>query len=211
MNLQLEIEDQGGRSFARMLGAVRAYDRYFLTRYPRVWLVRMHVVLVFAPLALVIALMVAAVIPARHELPQYVFHYINLLAIGIELFSFLLLLRILNDTRGYYFTRSIYNINILYILYIYMSISLCFIFGVSHIIDYRDPPLLPRITAAGGVPGTQYLTAQANSGKSRSEQALRLMAIGQARLKPLALSALATRERSTGDRRRVGRNKLFCL
>ena len=35
------------------------------------------------------------------------------------------------------------------------------------------------------------------------------MAIGQARLKPLTLSALATRERSTGERRRVERNKLF--
>ena len=39
-----------------------------------------------------------------------------------------------------------------------------------------------------GVPGTPYLTAWANSGKSRREQALRLMAIGQARLKPLTLS-----------------------
>ena len=28
---------------------------------------------------------------------------------------------------------------------------------------------------------------------------------------PLGLSALATRERSTGERRRVEKNKLFCL
>src|SRR5208282_2681543 len=42
-----------------------------------------------------------------------------------------------------------------------------------------------------GVPGTPYLTAWANSGKSgraRREQALRLMAIRQAGLEPLALS-----------------------
>ena len=36
------------------------------------------------------------------------------------------------------------------------------------------------------------------------------MAIRQARLNKLGLSALATRERSTGERRRVERNKLFC-
>ena len=43
-----------------------------------------------------------------------------------------------------------------------------------------------------GVPGTPYLTAWANSGKSgraSREQALRRMAIRQARLEPLALSA----------------------
>src|SRR5271157_2402731 len=45
-----------------------------------------------------------------------------------------------------------------------------------------------------GVPGTPYLTAWANSGKSGSEQALRLMAIRQARLEPLALS-VSGRER----------------
>ena len=60
------------------------------------------------------------------------------------------------------------------------------------------------------VPGTPYLTAWANSGKSRREQELRLMAIRQARLNKLGLSALATRERSTGERRRVERNKSFC-
>ena len=40
-----------------------------------------------------------------------------------------------------------------------------------------------------GVPGTPYLTAWANSGKSGREQALRLMAIRRARLELLALSA----------------------
>src|SRR5271157_6294916 len=43
-----------------------------------------------------------------------------------------------------------------------------------------------------GVPGTPYLTAWANSGKSgraTREQALRLMGIRQARLEPLALRA----------------------
>jgi hypothetical protein len=45
---------------------------------------------------------------------------------------------------------------------------------------------------ACGVPGTPYLTAWANSGKSgraTREQALRLMCIRQARLEPLAWSA----------------------
>ena len=48
-----------------------------------------------------------------------------------------------------------------------------------------------------GVPGTPYLTAWANSGKSgraSREQALRRMAIRQARLEPLALS-VSGRER----------------
>ena len=36
------------------------------------------------------------------------------------------------------------------------------------------------------------------------------MAIRQAHLNKLGLSALATRERSTGERRRVEKNKLFC-
>ena len=40
-----------------------------------------------------------------------------------------------------------------------------------------------------GVPGTPYLTAWSNSGKSGRERALRLMAIRQARLEPLAFSA----------------------
>ena len=62
-------------------------------------------------------------------------------------------------------------------------------------------------TRRRGVPGTPYLTAWADSRKSRREQALRLMASRQARLKKLGLSALATRERSTGERRRVERNK----
>src|SRR5271157_150731 len=44
-----------------------------------------------------------------------------------------------------------------------------------------------RITPLG-VPGTPYLIAWANSGKSGREQPLRLMAIRQARLEPLALS-----------------------
>ena len=39
------------------------------------------------------------------------------------------------------------------------------------------------------VPGTPYLTAWANSGKSRRERASRLMAIRQTRLERLALSA----------------------
>jgi hypothetical protein len=37
------------------------------------------------------------------------------------------------------------------------------------------------------------------------------MAIGQARLNNLGLSALARRERSMGERRRVERNKLFFI
>ena len=41
---------------------------------------------------------------------------------------------------------------------------------------------------------TPYLTAWANSGKSRREQALRLLAIRQTRLEPLALS-VSGRER----------------
>jgi len=45
-----------------------------------------------------------------------------------------------------------------------------------------------------GVPETPYLTAWANLGKSGREQALRLMAIRQARLEPLALS-VSGRER----------------
>src|SRR5208337_2916013 len=55
---------------------------------------------------------------------------------------------------------------------------------------------LPGIASLGvpgtGVPGTPYLTAWANSGKSgraNREQALRHMASRQARLEPLALSA----------------------
>jgi hypothetical protein len=54
------------------------------------------------------------------------------------------------------------------------------------------------------VPGTPYLTAWANSGKSgraRRERALRLMAIRQARLEPLALSASGHAE---GKRREKG-------
>ena len=43
--------------------------------------------------------------------------------------------------------------------------------------------------ALEGVPGTPYLTAWANSGKSGRELALRLMATRQARLEALALSA----------------------
>jgi phosphohistidine phosphatase SixA len=49
----------------------------------------------------------------------------------------------------------------------------------------------PGCQSSGGVPGTPYLSAWANSGKSgraSREQALRLMAIRQARLEPLALS-----------------------
>jgi len=49
-----------------------------------------------------------------------------------------------------------------------------------------------------GVPGTPYLTAWANSGKSGRERALRLMAIRQARLEPLALS-VSGRERMSVD------------
>ena len=63
-----------------------------------------------------------------------------------------------------------------------------------------------------GVPGTPYLTGGANSGKSgraRREEALRLMAIRQARLEPLALSASGHREWSTVGQRRVGRNGLI--
>src|SRR5208283_1277979 len=78
-----------------------------------------------------------------------------------------------------------------------------------------DPfPFFPRSRYHGSVslmhlvPGTPYPTAWANSGKSRREQALRLMAFWQACLNKLGLSALATRERSTGERRRVERNKL---
>jgi len=40
-----------------------------------------------------------------------------------------------------------------------------------------------------GVPGTPYLTAWANSGKSGREQALRLLSIRRACLEPLAFSA----------------------
>src|SRR5208337_3953544 len=49
---------------------------------------------------------------------------------------------------------------------------------------------IPNCLMSSGdrVPGTPYLTAWANSGKSGKELALRLMAIRQARLKPLALS-----------------------
>ena len=48
----------------------------------------------------------------------------------------------------------------------------------------------PRpLLAATGVTEIPYLTAWANSGKSWREQALRLMAIRQARLEPLALMA----------------------
>ena len=52
----------------------------------------------------------------------------------------------------------------------------------------------------GGVPGTPYLTAWANSGKSGRELALRLMAIRQARLERLALSA-SGHERTVQRRR----------
>ena len=55
----------------------------------------------------------------------------------------------------------------------------------------------PGCQSSGGVPGTPYLTAWANSGKSgraSRERALRLMAIRQARLEPLALS-VSGRER----------------
>jgi len=51
-----------------------------------------------------------------------------------------------------------------------------------------DRPAQPQTTRRG-VPGTPYLTAGANSGKSgraRREEALRLMAVRQARLEPLA-------------------------
>jgi hypothetical protein len=51
---------------------------------------------------------------------------------------------------------------------------------------------------AAGVPETPYLTAWANSGKSGRKLALRLMAIPQARLEPLALSA-SGRERMFND------------
>ena len=64
-------------------------------------------------------------------------------------------------------------------------------------LEYRlqaEADSMPRSKATGLVNGLR-------------EQALRLMAIGQARLNKLALSALATRERSTGERRRVERNK----
>ena len=54
--------------------------------------------------------------------------------------------------------------------------------------DRRPRSPLPR------VPGTPYLTAWSNSGKSGRERALRLMAIRQARLEPLALS-VSGRER----------------
>ena len=37
------------------------------------------------------------------------------------------------------------------------------------------------------------------------------MCIRQARLEPLAWTPPATRERSTGERRRVGRNGLICV
>ena len=52
-----------------------------------------------------------------------------------------------------------------------------------------------------GVPGTPHLTAWANSGKSGKasrEQALRRVAIRQARLEPLALSASGHRRMVNG-------------
>jgi len=45
--------------------------------------------------------------------------------------------------------------------------------------------------------------------RARRVQASRLVAIRQARLKKLALIALATRELSTGERRRAGKNPLI--
>ena len=51
----------------------------------------------------------------------------------------------------------------------------------------RDRRAIGRSASDPIVPGTPYLTAWANSGKSGKELALRLMAIRQARLEPLAL------------------------
>ena len=80
--------------------------------------------------------------------------------------------------------------------------------------DGPGPDQDHRLRPSGvGVPGTPFLTAWANSGKSgraTREQALRPMCIRQTRLEPLAWSPPATRERPTGERRRVGRNGLNC-
>ncbi len=64
--------------------------------------------------------------------------------------------------------------------------------GLVASINLDRHSLNPGRQELGGVPVTPYLTAWASSGKSgraTREQALRLMAIRQARLEPLALSA----------------------
>ena len=64
--------------------------------------------------------------------------------------------------------------------------------GLVASINLDRHSLNPGRKELGGVPVTPYLTAWASSGKSgraTREQALRLMAIRQARLEPLALSA----------------------
>ena len=56
-------------------------------------------------------------------------------------------------------------------------------------VEETSRPMTRRDNPRQGVPRTPYLTAWANSGKSGRERALRLMAIRQARLGPLASSA----------------------
>ena len=58
----------------------------------------------------------------------------------------------------------------------------------------RPAPFQLRLEPQIGLPGKPYLTAWANSGNSGRELALRLIAIRQARLEPLALS-VSGRER----------------
>jgi len=69
----------------------------------------------------------------------------------------------------------------------------------------------PGCQSSSGVPGTPYLTAWANTGKSgraSREQALRRMAVRQARLERLALSALG-HERMVKSPKAASREERF--
>ncbi len=98
-----------GRFGARGLLALRAYNRHVLTRFPRAWVLRLHVVLLLAPPALLASCLWALLIPVSARAAPSPLSLLSGLLGASALVSIAWGYAVLRDRRNSYFTREIDN------------------------------------------------------------------------------------------------------
>ncbi len=132
-----------GRPVVRGL---RAYDRFFLARYPRVWVLRLHRLLPFVPLALLACCLWALWIPVGLKaLPNPLALLLTLLIASIVV-SIAWTYAILRDERSTYFTRAIEDKYLLISVFLGLLAINLIPFAAPRLLEIRIANLVQRET-----------------------------------------------------------------